>query len=130
MPLPSAPSPRPLVHPRTQPRLRVPWPPALSKEELLRGLSYYGSGLRLQRVAAKLLAGQPIKVYMLGGSVTGGGGATAPDLAYAARFFHFINASFPHRSVAASWADRRVLEQVGHMCVAASCWHAKLRHVA
>lgn len=87
---------RPPNHP-VQPRLRVPWQPALSKEERLRGLSYYGSGLRLQRVAAKLLAGQPIKVVMLGGSVTGGGGASAPDLAYAARFFQFVNTSFPHR---------------------------------
>ncbi|KAI7839286.1 hypothetical protein COHA_006984 [Chlorella ohadii] len=93
------------------PRLRVPWQPALSKEERLRGLSYYGSGLRLQRVAAKLLAGQPIKVVMLGGSVTGGGGASAPDLAYAARFFQFVNTSFPHsehvfinRAIAASTA--------------------------
>lgn len=94
VPTPAQPLCRPPV---PQPRLRVPWEPVLSKEELLRGLSYYGSGLRMQRVAAKLLAGQPLKVYMLGGSITGGGGASAPQLAFAARFFHFINASFPHR---------------------------------
>jgi hypothetical protein len=42
--------------------LQVPWEPLLTREELLRGLSYYGTGARLQAVAAKLLAGQPIKV--------------------------------------------------------------------
>ena len=85
------------LRPRLQPRLRVPWEPLLTREELLRGLAYYGSGLRLQRVAAKLLAGQPLRVYMLGASVTGGGGASAPGLGYVPRFFQFLNASFPHR---------------------------------
>ena len=78
------------------PRLRVPWVPALTREEALRGLSYYGSGAAMQRVAAKLLAGQPISVVMLGGSITGGGGASSADLGYASRFFRFINESFPH----------------------------------
>ena len=43
-------------------RLEVPWGPQLTQEEAERGLLYYGSGKRLQAVAAKLLAGQPIKV--------------------------------------------------------------------
>jgi len=34
----------------------------LTPEEASRGLSFYGSGERLQAVAAKLLAGKPIKV--------------------------------------------------------------------
>lgn len=46
--------------------LQVPWEPLLTREELLRGLSYYGTGVRLQAVAAKLLARQPIKVGRLG----------------------------------------------------------------
>ncbi|PRW60976.1 hypothetical protein C2E21_0414 [Chlorella sorokiniana] len=78
-------------------RLVVPWEPLLTREELLRGLSYYGTGARLQAVAAKLLAGQPIKVYTLGGSITRGGGARSEELKYVARFFNAINASFPHR---------------------------------
>ena len=46
--------------------LQVPWEPLLTREELLRGLSYYGSGTRLHAVAAKLLAGQPITVGRYG----------------------------------------------------------------
>ena len=42
--------------------LRLPWQPALTRQEAERGLSYFGSGKRLRAVAAKLLAGQPIKV--------------------------------------------------------------------
>ena len=44
-------------------RVSVPWTPLLSQHELERGLTYYGSGERLRAVAAKLLAGQPIKVW-------------------------------------------------------------------
>lgn len=43
-------------------RLRVPWGPLLTSSEAARGMAYYGSGDRLRRVAAKLLAGKPIKV--------------------------------------------------------------------
>lgn len=43
-------------------RLTVPWGPLLTQEEAERGLSYWGSGERLKRVAAALLAGKPIKV--------------------------------------------------------------------
>ncbi|KAL4448549.1 hypothetical protein ABPG75_005768 [Micractinium tetrahymenae] len=75
----------------------LPWQPLLGQHEVARGLSYWGSGERLQRVAAKLLAGQPIKAYTLGGSVTMGRGASRRDLNYAARFFEFLNHTFPHR---------------------------------
>ncbi|KAL4421416.1 hypothetical protein ABPG75_010707 [Micractinium tetrahymenae] len=77
-------------------RLRVPWGPLLTQEEAARGLTYYGSGERLQRVAAKLLAGKPIKVFTLGASVTRGIGATKPGRSYPQRLFQFLNASFPH----------------------------------
>ena len=44
----------------------LPWEPLLTNEEVQTAQGYYGSGARLRRVAAKLLAGQPITV--------GGGG--------------------------------------------------------
>lgn len=37
--------------------LQLPWEPLLTETDVARGLSYYGSGRRLQAVAAKLLAG-------------------------------------------------------------------------
>ncbi|EFN58648.1 hypothetical protein CHLNCDRAFT_140901 [Chlorella variabilis] len=74
-----------------------PWEPRLRREEVERGLAYYGSGNRLRRVAAKLMAGHPIKAYALGGSVTAGRGASDLSLAYPSRFFQFINATWPHR---------------------------------
>lgn len=43
-------------------RLTVPWGPLLTQEEAERGLSYWGSGERLKRFAAKLMAGKPVKV--------------------------------------------------------------------
>lgn len=61
-------------------RLRVPWEPLLAREEVLRGMGYYGSGARLRKVAAKLLAGQPIKVSgLLWGRPAGGSDARAAD---------------------------------------------------
>jgi hypothetical protein len=87
-----------------QERLRLPWPTVLTREELRRGETYYGSGRRLHRLASKLLAGKPIKVYALGGSVTGGGGASLPKLAYVERFFAFIRHAFHHKCAAAGAA--------------------------
>ncbi len=59
-------------------------------------MAYWGTGRRLRRVAAKLLAGQPIRAVTLGGSITYGNGASSPGRAYAGRFFQFIRAAFPH----------------------------------
>jgi lysophospholipase L1-like esterase len=78
-------------------RERLPWEPLLTDEEVQRAQGYYGSGHSMRRVAAKLLAGQPIKVATLGGSVTRGTGASRPAHTYASRFFQLLNASFPHR---------------------------------
>jgi hypothetical protein len=78
-------------------RLQVPWGPLLSEAEARRGLSYYGSGARLQEVAAKLMAGKPIKVFTLGASVTRGIGTTDRKYSYPARFFEYINSTFPHK---------------------------------
>lgn len=57
---------------------RLPWPSLLEEEEVLRGLSYYGSGRALRRLAAKLLGGRPVNIVSIGGSVTVWGGAD-PD---------------------------------------------------
>ncbi|KAL4421052.1 hypothetical protein ABPG77_007527 [Micractinium sp. CCAP 211/92] len=76
--------------------LRMPWAPLLTAEEVKRGLAYYGSGARLEAVAAKLMAGRPIKIFTLGGSVTKGQGASSPEAAYPSRLFEFISANFPH----------------------------------
>ena len=38
----------------------LPWAPVLSAAQLKRGLSFYGTGQRTERVVAKLMAGQPI----------------------------------------------------------------------
>ncbi|KAL4443942.1 hypothetical protein ABPG75_011679, partial [Micractinium tetrahymenae] len=77
--------------------LAPPWKPVLADEDVARAAGYYGTGARLRRVAAKLLAGLPIKAYTLGGSGTLGVGASSPDAKYAARFFQLLNTSFPHR---------------------------------
>lgn len=61
---------------------RTPWVPMLTGEEVARGLDYYGSGARLRRVASKLLAGEPIKVWML--CVPKAIGSVAPVLLSAA----------------------------------------------
>ena len=75
----------------------LPWPPRLAQHEVERGISYYGSGDRLRAVAAKLLAGQPIKAFTMGGSVTAGTGASDQRFCYASRFFEFLNTTFPQR---------------------------------
>ena len=75
----------------------LPWEPLLTAAQLRRGLSFYGSGARIERVAAKLLAGQPITAVTLGASVTRGHGASSMESGYPSRFFDFLNASFPHR---------------------------------
>ncbi|KAI7846321.1 hypothetical protein COHA_000158 [Chlorella ohadii] len=74
----------------------VPWPRILEEEDALRGLTYYGSGRGLHRLADKLLAGQPIKIVAMGGSVTAWAGGNPNGEAYIARFFQYINSTFPH----------------------------------
>ncbi|KAL4442048.1 hypothetical protein ABPG77_011309 [Micractinium sp. CCAP 211/92] len=84
------------------PPLPVPWQPLLSNAARRRGLAFYGSGRRIERVAARLLAGLPITAATLGGSVTVGAGSSgqkggSKPNAYPQLFFRFLNASFPHR---------------------------------
>lgn len=52
------------------PQLNTTWAPLLTPEELQRGITYYGSGARLRRLARLLLDGQPVKAVAIGGSVT------------------------------------------------------------
>ena len=72
-------------------------PPLLGEEDQQRGITYYGSGARLRALAAKLLAGRPIRAYVVGGSVTFGHGVEDSRLCFASRFFSAVNATFPHR---------------------------------
>lgn len=88
-----------------RPPLPLPWQPLLSNAARRRGLAFYGSGRRIERVAARLLAGLPITAATLGGSVTVGAGSTgqkggSKPNAYPQLFFRFLNASFPHRCAA------------------------------
>ncbi|KAL4423959.1 hypothetical protein ABPG75_001260 [Micractinium tetrahymenae] len=82
--------------PRSQVPLPLPWRALTTEEERQRGITYYGSGGRLRKVASKLLAGQPIKVTTLGGSVTVAGVLHRHGRSYSALLFRFINESFPH----------------------------------
>lgn len=75
--------------------LQVPWQPLLTEAEIRRG-AYFGSLSQMRAVADKLLAGQPIRVVMLGGSVTNSAAYAAQGLSYATRFFSFINTTWPN----------------------------------
>ncbi|KAI3428291.1 hypothetical protein D9Q98_006670 [Chlorella vulgaris] len=75
----------------------LPWAPVLTRAQLRRGLSFYGSGERIERVAAKLMAGEPITIVTLGASVTRGQGASEEATAYPSLLFDFISHNFPHR---------------------------------
>lgn len=75
----------------------LPWESLLTAGEVQRGISYYGGGARLRRVAQKLLDRKPIKVFTLGGSVTYGHGVEDAAQSYPSLFFRFINETFPHR---------------------------------
>lgn len=88
----------------------MPWAPLLTPEEQARGVTYLGSGSRMRRVAGKLLAGQPVTVVALGGSVTYGHGVDDASQAYPALFFAFLNASFPNRR------ERRQCLRQGAVC--------------
>lgn len=56
---------------------RLPWRPWLTQAEARRGVTYSGSGAAMRRLAGKLLAGQPVSIVAIGGSVTASGGLDA-----------------------------------------------------
>lgn len=101
-PQPEMPAPPPpqlpphIVKWRTRPP-PLPWMPLLSPAQLRRGLGFYGSGTRIERVAAALMAGQPVTAVVVGGSISKGAGSSREPLAFPARFFEFLNATFPNR---------------------------------
>ncbi|KAG6914075.1 hypothetical protein DXG01_002551 [Tephrocybe rancida] len=60
---------------------------------------YLGSGERIQRVLNRALAGQPVTISILGGSVSachGAGDDPVSPHCYPARFFQWWNTVFPH----------------------------------
>lgn len=63
-------APPPPLHALQPPQLNTTWAPLLTPEELQRGITYFGSGARLRRLARLLLDGQPVKAVVIGGSVT------------------------------------------------------------
>lgn len=76
--------------------------PGLSAREMQKGLVSYGAWARARRAMAKLLAGEPITVGIIGGSITWGHGADPGKTDWAARVFQWVNATFPgakHRFV-------------------------------
>lgn len=93
-------------------RMQMPLARLLTPEEQARGVTYYGSGSRLRRMAGKLLAGRPITAVALGGSVTYGHGVDDASQAYPALFFALLNASFPHRC-----EQRRCKQVTGAKCL-------------
>ena len=75
----------------------LPWgAPLLPAAALRRGLGFYGSGGRLERVVAALMRGEPATVVTIGGSVARGAGSSREDRAFPARFAAFLNATWPH----------------------------------
>ncbi|KAL4452446.1 hypothetical protein ABPG75_008108 [Micractinium tetrahymenae] len=76
--------------------VKLPWTPLFTDEEIWRGM-LYGSGLRLQRVAQKLIANETIKVVFLGGSITNSADLERLGLSFSARFENFIRTAFPNR---------------------------------
>ncbi|KDQ56545.1 hypothetical protein JAAARDRAFT_179126 [Jaapia argillacea MUCL 33604] len=60
---------------------------------------HLGSGARVQRLIHKALAGQPVVISIIGGSVSACHGAGDDPLSpscYPSRFFHWWNSVFPH----------------------------------
>ncbi|KAG6825912.1 hypothetical protein H0H92_001882 [Tricholoma furcatifolium] len=68
-------------------------------QALLKTRTHIGTGERIQRVLNKALAGQPVTISIIGGSVSACHGAgddpVAPNC-YPARFFNWWNTVFPH----------------------------------
>lgn len=67
--------------------------------ELLRSRLYLGTGARVQRVVNKALAGLPVTISVLGGSVSachGAGDDPVGSTCYPARLYHWWNSVFPH----------------------------------
>ncbi|EEB94044.1 hypothetical protein MPER_07214, partial [Moniliophthora perniciosa FA553] len=62
---------------------------------------HLGSSIRIQRVISKALAGQPVTISVLGGSVSachGAGDDPISPSCYPSRFFQWWNTVFPHPS--------------------------------
>lgn len=65
------------------------------KEEFDRGIINVGNLYRISKVMKKGLSGEPIKVGFIGGSITQGAAATAPETCYAYLVFQWWKKRFP-----------------------------------
>lgn len=66
---------------------------------LMRSRTHLGSGARIQRIIHKAMAGQPVHISVLGGSVTachGAGDDVLSPHCWPSRFFEWWNSVFPH----------------------------------
>ncbi|WVR05847.1 hypothetical protein IAU60_002873 [Kwoniella sp. DSM 27419] len=66
---------------------------------LLKSRLHTGSGARIQRVVQKAMAGQPVTISVLGGSVSachGAGDDPVSPKCYPSKFFEWWNSVFPH----------------------------------
>ena len=78
--------------PPPPPPLPLPWEPLLTPQQLARGLSFFGGGRRMERVGARLIAGEAITAVTIGASVTRGHGASSVEM------------RFPHRWSGVWWS--------------------------
>lgn len=60
----------------------------LPGDALRRGTANYGSGQRMERLGQKLLAGQPVTITFLGGSITWGRVSVQGDSRWHRSFMH------------------------------------------
>lgn len=67
-PCTSEPSPTSFLLSYATTQASMPWEPLLTDEEVQRAEGYYGTGRRIRKVAAKLMAGQPIQVWARAGA--------------------------------------------------------------
>lgn len=80
---------------RTPPPIINGGKPFLPADALRRGTANFGSGQRMERLGQKLLAGQPVTVTFLGGSITWGRGGNEGG-SFVRRFSEWLNATWPH----------------------------------
>mmetsp|Transcript_20365 Transcript_20365/g.61368 ORF Transcript_20365/g.61368 Transcript_20365/m.61368 type:complete len:555 (-) Transcript_20365:1448-3112(-) len=77
-------------------KIKYTFESVLEPDMLRRGIVTRGDELRARRLMHRLKNGEPINVVVVGGSITAGHGATPQYFNFGARFFHWMNDTFPH----------------------------------